>query len=411
METINSLRGAGLPAGAAGGPAPGLVGSPEGTTWQVKATLSVSYDVIVCADLFDETNDTLEQQVYDSPSARRLFIVEQHVHDLYGDRLEAYLKFRGLDARIVAVPADETAKDSDLGHRIVEALDDFAIDRRREPVVAVGGGVLLDVVGWVSGMYRRGTPYIRIPTTLIGLVDAGVGVKTAVNHNGKKNILGSYHPPAKALLDPAFLGTLPRRHISNGMAEIAKMGLVCDEVLWGLIASDPARLVRTALGRFDGAIRDAGQEIVSRAVHSMLAELQPNLWEARLDRLVDFGHTFSPVLEMTALPELLHGEAVAIDMAVSCALAVERELLGEPAFHEVLSTLRQLGLPLSHPACDRDLLVRGLEHSVRHRGGRQRLPVPAGVGNGVFLEGVTANDLGRALGRVHRAEAVLDARP
>lgn len=381
---------------------PALTGSPTGSSWRVSSALPVSYSVRTCQDLLDPGNDDLEREAFGGSSRRRLVIVEQKVFDLYGARLLAYLDHRNLAGHVVSLAADESVKNQHLANRVVEAIDGFGIDRKREPIVVIGGGVLLDVVGWVAGSYRRGTPYIRIPTTLIGLVDAGVGIKTAINHNGHKNIIGSYHPPVSALLDPQFLATLPSRHVSNGMAEIAKMGLMCDVALWKLIAAQPGELIRTGLGSTDLSMRADAQEILSRAIHSMLAELQPNLWEKDLQRLVDFGHTFSPVLEMAVLPELLHGEAVALDMALCCALSNQRGLLADGPLEEIMSTLSRLGLPVSHPATTPELLVRGLAQATAHRGGMQRIPVPVEPGSAEFLEDVTNDELVDALTRVRR---------
>ncbi|MFJ1615939.1 MULTISPECIES: sedoheptulose 7-phosphate cyclase [unclassified Streptomyces] len=381
---------------------PTLTGSPTGSSWRVSSALPVSYSVRTCQDLLDPDNDDLEREAFGGPSRRRLIIVEQKVFDLYGTRLQAYLNHRDLPGHVVSLAADESVKNQHLANRVVDAIDGFGIDRKREPIVVIGGGVLLDVVGWVASSYRRGTPYIRIPTTLIGLVDAGVGIKTAVNHNGHKNIIGSYHPPVSALLDSHFLVTLPSRHVSNGMAEIAKMGLMCDVALWKLIAAQPDELIRTGLGSTDPSMRPGGQEILSRAIHSMLAELQPNLWEKDLHRLVDFGHTFSPVLEMAVLPELLHGEAVALDMAICSALSNRRGLLADGSLEEIMATLSRLGLPVDHPATTPELLDRGLAQATAHRGGMQRIPVPVEPGSAEFLEGVTSSELVDALDRVRR---------
>ncbi|MFI1659880.1 sedoheptulose 7-phosphate cyclase [Streptomyces sp. NPDC020472] len=381
-----------------------LAGSPTGQDWRVSASLPVSYDVRVCEDLLAPENPAFEEEAFGGPSPRRLVIVEQRVHDLFGDRLATYFSRRGLDARLVCVTADEAVKDSALGHRLLDAIDDFGIDRRTEPIIAIGGGVLLDVVGWVAGMYRRGTPYIRVPTTLIGLVDAGIGVKTAVNRNGHKNIIGSYHAPVRALLDPCFLTTLPDRHLSNGMAEIAKMGIVADEILWKLLAEHAGALVPSALGFRDEQLRGVGHEVISRSVHSMLVELQPNLWEGNLERVVDFGHTLSPSLEMAVLPELLHGEAVSIDMAVSCAVSTGRGLLAQDDLAEIVRTLLVSGLPVSHDACTPELLEQALSHTTRHRGGMQRFPAPVRPGQAVFLEGVTVTELTDAVRLVRQIE-------
>ena len=111
---------------------------------------------------------------------------------------------------------------------ILRELDSFPIHRRDEPIIAIGGGVLTDVVGFVASSYRRGVPHIKVPTTLMGYVDASIGIKTGINFNGNKNRLGSFDPPEKVFLDKSFLKTLPKRHILNGVCEIIKLAIIKD---------------------------------------------------------------------------------------------------------------------------------------------------------------------------------------
>lgn len=296
---------------------------------------------------------------------------------------------------VLALPGGERTKALVSVERIAEAADSVALSRR-DPIVAIGGGVLTDLVGLAAGLYRRGTPYVRIPTTLIGLVDAAIGVKTAVNFHGHKNRLGSFHAASDTLLDRRFLRTLSTRHITNGLAEIVKMGVIADAELFDLLDAHAERLVD---GRLDGP---EGQRVIRLAVGSMLAELEPNLWEQDLQRAVDFGHTFSPALEMAAQPGMLHGEAVSVDMALSCALAVGRGLQGADEALRVLALLRRVGLPVRHELCEVPFLQDALQESTRHRGGEQNLPLPIGIGKCSFAVGVAEAELRRASALLHR---------
>jgi 3-dehydroquinate synthase len=144
----------------------------------------------------------------------------------------------------------------------------------------------------------------------------------------------------------------------------------------------------------------AYREILARATVGMLEELAGNLWESVLERIVDYGHTFSPTLEMAALPELLHGEAVAIDMALSLVIAAQRDLICERELHRALDLIRGFGLPIHHPQCEEDLLMQALADTTSHRDGLQRLPLSRGLGRAVFI-----NDLTRA--QVRSAAAYL----
>ncbi len=383
--------------------------------WQVSAVKPVSYEVRMSQDAFDPADEALLEPAPAAGGSRRRFVViDAQVERLHGERIRAYLDHHGVEYRLHAVEVDETVKEIAAVESIVRAVDAFGIDRRREPLIAIGGGVLMDIVGLVASLYRRGTPVVRVPTTLIGLVDAGVGVKTGVNFNGHKNRLGTYFPASLTLLDRSFLATVDRRHIANGLAEILKMALIKDARLFDLLEGHGPSLLDT---RFQGSSWGSGRvahEVVQRAVHGMLEELQPNLWETELERVVDYGHTFSPTVEMHALPALLHGEAVCVDMALTTVMATRRGLVSEADRDRVLALMDALELPTWNDLLEPGLLARALADTVRHRDGKQRLPLPVGIGDAVFVNDVTPAELSaavddlRALGTAIRRTAVLE---
>lgn len=383
--------------------------------WQVSAVKPVSYEVRMSEDAFDPADEALLEPAPAAGGSRRRFVViDARVERLHGERIRAYLDHHGVEYRMHVVEIDETVKEIATVEDIVRAVDAFGIDRRREPLIAVGGGVLMDIVGLVASLYRRGTPVVRVPTTLIGLVDAGVGVKTGVNFNGHKNRLGTYFPASLTLLDRSFLATVDRRHIANGLAEILKMALIKDARLFGLLEAHGPSLLDT---RFQGSRWGSGRvahEVVQRAIHGMLEELQPNLWETRLERVVDYGHTFSPTIEMHALPALLHGEAVCVDMALTTVMACRRGLVSETDRDRILTLMDALELPTWNDLLEPGLLARALADTVRHRDGRQRLPLPVGIGDAVFVNDVTQAELStaiddlRALGTAGRRTAVFE---
>jgi 3-dehydroquinate synthase len=231
-----------------------------------------------------------------------------------------------------------------------------------------------------------------VPTTLVGIIDAGIGAKTGVNYSSSKNRLGSYFPPKVVFLDRTFLASLEPRQLSNGLAEILKIALVKDLRLFELLEEHGERLIED---RFQD--NTAAEEVLERAIHGMLEELQSNLWEEHLERLVDFGHTFSPLLEMRALPSLLHGEAVNIDMALSTALSVGRGLVTPGEGDRILSTMRSLRLPTWHPLCQPELLWDALQEVVAHRDGLQRMPLPVGIGVATFFNDLQRSEIDEAV--------------
>lgn len=370
--------------------------------WTVKATEPVCYEVELVDNLFDLHNPRLLADAEPAQGrVRRAVVTDTVVDELYGARIRRYLEHHGVEYTFCVLPSGETHKTWDHALTIAETLDAFGVDRRREPVIAVGGGVLLDLVGFTASTYRRGTPYIRVPTTLIGLVDAGVGVKTGFNFNGHKNRLGTYFAADRNLLDRGFLATLDERHISNGLAEILKIALIKDHRLFALLERCGSALVDTRMQPpGDADHGDPALEAMRSAIHGMLEELQPNLREHRLERVVDYGHTFSPKIEMDALPELLHGEAVCVDMALTTVLAEARGLVSAEQRERVLSVMRALRLPVWHPLCAPEVLVPALADTVRHRNGLQRLPLPAGIGSAVFVNDVSDGELAAAARRL-----------
>jgi 3-dehydroquinate synthetase len=248
---------------------------------------------------------------------------------------------------------------------------------------------------------------VRVPTSLIGLVDAGVGVKTGVNFEYHKNRLDTYFPSSTALLDRSFLATLDDRHISNGLAEVLKIGLIKDWRLFQLL-DEYAELLLTERLTGKTPIGDVvARDVFSRSISGMLEELQPNLWEKKLERVVDYGHSFSPTLEMRALPALLHGEAVGIDMALTTVLAQGRGLVSNRDRERIFDLMRRLRLPIWHPLLEPGLLREALHDTARHRDGAQRTPLPVGIGGACFVNDLTVAELTRAaetlfeLGRSH----------
>ncbi|MFI9326993.1 sedoheptulose 7-phosphate cyclase [Kitasatospora sp. NPDC052868] len=336
-------------------------------------------------DLLDPADPALARA--GGPPGPRLVVVEARVYELYGRRIHAYLAGRGIDYEVLVLLAHEQLKTMDPVFRVADRMEYVGVSRRGDPVIAIGGGALTDIVGLACSLYRRATPFVRVPTTLIGLVDAGVGAMAGAADRGRRgNRLGPYRPAAETLLDPAFLATLDRRHIGNGLAEILKVALIKDRRLFEMLERHGPDLLD---GRFQD--RCAGAEVLTRAVQGTLRELRPDLGEHRPQRLTDYGHSFSPTVEKRALPELLHGEAVCVDMALTTVLARRRGLLDAGQSERILRLMRRLELPVWHPLMEPLTLGEALADTARHHEGR-RLPLPSGLGRGAFVGDLTIGE-------------------
>uniref|UniRef100_A0A3B4UE63 2-epi-5-epi-valiolone synthase n=1 Tax=Seriola dumerili TaxID=41447 RepID=A0A3B4UE63_SERDU len=371
----------------------------KGTSWTVVSPIIFTYKVTEAQNLLDPCNDTLllghitdPQQVEDikksSKPLKRFVVVDQEVYKIYGDKITEYLEANNVLYKILALPTTEENKSMEMALKIIDEVNNFSIDRRREPIIAIGGGVCLDIVGLAASLYRRRTPYIRVPTTLLSYIDASVGAKTGVNFANCKNKLGAYIPPAAAFLDLSFIKTVPRRHISNGLAEMLKMALMKHSGLFEILEKHGRMLLDTkfqADNSVDGRNRvQAASQATGIAITTMLEELAPNLWEDDLNRLVDFGHLISPALEMKVLPSLLHGEAVNIDMSYMVYVSRESGLLTEEEKQRIISCMVGLELPVWHEACTMELIQKSLQDRLKHSGGLARMPLPVGLGQAIF---------------------------
>ena len=353
---------------------------------RVKYRYTIEYEIQCAYDLFDPHNSAL-LSVGKLEHARRFVVVDSNVMLYYGQAIRDYFATNQVDARIIPFTSGEEYKTVERYLSIARELDAFPICRRDEPIIAIGGGVLTDVVGFVASCYRRGVPHIKVPTTLMGYVDASIGVKAGINFNGNKNRLGGFVPPVKVLLDRAFLKTLPKRHILNGVCEIIKLAIIRDSGLFGLLEASGAKSIET---RFQD---DAGGAILDRSITGMLEELQSNLLEEELARKVDFGHTFSYGLETHYQASLFHGEAVLLDVALSTLIAAGRQLMSNADVERIFSLMAVLGLIPDPTNLDANVLWQSLQERVYHRNGLQRVPLPYGIGGCVFVNDVSRDEI------------------
>jgi len=302
---------------------------------------AVAYRVNIGYGVLEPANSLLAQYL----AGRQVTaFIGPTVDTLYGDRLRRYLG-EWLDPGSWSIHRIQTGE----RHKTMSSVDHvcgLAKERgldRQGVMLAVGGGIVSDIVGFAAAIYARGISYVRVNTTLVGQVDAGVGVKTGVNAYGSKNMLGAYHPPRGAVNDPGFLATLRGREIRCGMGEIVKMAVIKDGELFGAIEQSP-EIFHQPVPLYLGRTRE--EYVMRRAMELMLRELCPNLRERELARVVDFGHTFGPAIETDSGYRVRHGESVAIDMAISSHLALRLGLLDQEACDRIVGLLAAVGLPV-----------------------------------------------------------------
>ena len=333
---------------------------------------------------------------------RCLMVVDKAVYRLYGAQMEDYFKHHEIDLTVYQVSIKEPDKTLATFQKIIDAFADFGLVRK-EPVLVVGGGLTTDVAGFACASYRRRTNYIRVPTSLIGLIDASVAIKVAVNHGKLKNRLGAYHASQKVILDFSFLKTLPVDQVRNGMAELIKIAVVSNKEIFNLLDEYGEALLRTHFGHLDGTpeLREVAHKLTYNAIQSMLKLEVPNLHELDLDRVIAYGHTWSPTLELKPEIPMFHGHSVAIDMAFSATIAKERGYISADERDRILSLMSRLGLAIDSKYLTPELLWKATESISRTRDGLQRAAAPSPIGTCMFMNDLTRTELDKAL-TVHR---------
>ncbi|MFU8796407.1 MAG: 3-dehydroquinate synthase, partial [Dehalococcoidia bacterium] len=267
-------------------------------------------------------------------------ISDENVFPLYGERVSDILKGAGFLVHSFTVPVGEDAKSMDNAGRIY----DFLVERRVERddvIIALGGGVVGDLAGFVAATFMRGIPWVQVPTSLIAMVDASIGGKVGVNHPRAKNLIGAFYQPCLVLADCQTLSTLPERELVSGWAEVIKHGLILDEGFLRFLESDP------------DSLKALEQQSITCAVACSAAIKAGVVSEDERERtgrrtILNYGHTIGHGLEAAALYKgFLHGEAVAIGMMGAAMLSQRLGLLSSAAVDRQKALLQEFGLPAS----------------------------------------------------------------
>src|SRR5919205_3636218 len=227
-----------------------------------------SYDVYLSDKVLDPDNSLLLDVI---GNRQTLLVTTPTVHRIYGRSFDLLAERGRLNLKTLVLECTEQNKSLDLVGEVCRYAV-LAELGRDSVIVVLGGGVCSDIVTLAASMIRRGIAYVRIPTTLLGQVDASIGIKGATNFCGKKNYLGCFYPPSAVVIDPHFLKTLPLNHLCNGFAEIIKIAIACDAELFDLVANHHEAFLRTALQEPSHYAR----RVMWLATRRMLQELQPN---------------------------------------------------------------------------------------------------------------------------------------
>jgi 3-dehydroquinate synthase len=350
------------------------VSDPAGRTGTRATVIRVgdAYDVVVGHGVSDRVVGLL------GPGVRQVLVVRPDALASLAVPVVEQLRGVGLEVHEAAVPDNEVAKTAEVAAGLWATLGRLAFTRS-DAVVAVGGGTVTDLAGFVAATWLRGVAVVHVPTTLLAMVDAAVGGKTGINTAEGKNLVGAFYEPAGVLCDLDALATLPTADLVAGLAEVVKAGFIADPVILDLVEADPAGATR-----WDGPHT---RELIERAITVKAEVVAQDLTESWLREILNYGHTLGHAVEQAEGYRRRHGEAVAIGMTFAAELGARSGRLGVDVVERHRSVLSSVGLPTSYPGGSFEQLLAVMRRDKKSRGALLRFVVLEGIGRPVRLEG------------------------
>ncbi|MCU1519987.1 MAG: 3-dehydroquinate synthase [Arthrobacter sp.] len=330
-----------------------------------------NYDVVVGRGLLAGLPALLGERV------KRVLVIHPRALRLTGDTVREELASAGFTALTAEIPDAEEGKHIEVASFCWQVLgqNDFT---RSDAVVAVGGGAVTDLAGFVAATWLRGVKVIHMPTSLLAMVDAAVGGKTGINTAEGKNLVGAFHPPAGVLADLDTLDTLPKNEMISGMAEVIKCGFIADPAILELIERDPAAV--------SDPRSDAVRELIERAITVKAKVVSADLKEAGEREILNYGHTLGHAIELVERYSWRHGAAVSVGMMFAAELARSVGRLSDADADRHRSILESLGLPITYRRDRWQALLDGMRRDKKSRGDLLRFVVLDGVARPGILD-------------------------
>jgi len=344
-----------------------------------------SYDIHIESGSLAHVGEAMRKLFSDE--RRCLIVSNETIAPLYMAQVRESLQRQGWQCRQCILPDGEQFKTLEVWSGILDALMDARLSRN-EPVVALGGGVIGDMAGFAAACYRRGIPFVQVPTTLLAQVDSSVGGKTAINHVHGKNMIGAFYQPRLVWIDPEVLRTLEVREVRAGMAEVIKYGLIRDAAFFGWLQTHI-----TAVLKLDASI--VADMIYTSCRHK--AEIvMADETEMGQRALLNLGHTFGHAIEaMTRYRCYLHGEAVAIGMLMAARLSAHMGYAGPGVEQTLLECLNATGLPVEVPRFAAEKWLDAMGHDKKNIGTTIRFILLRDIGSAFICPDVRESDIHR----------------
>ncbi len=340
-----------------------------------------SYDICIGHDFMQTLKDYIHSF---SLGKKAAIITNPKLRRLYGGIIEQQWKEKGRMPVVIELPAGERYKTLKSVSKIYDVLIKEKFERNSS-IIALGGGVIGDIAGFVAATYLRGIPYIQVPTSLVAQVDSSVGGKTGVNHPLGKNLIGAFYQPSLVWIDVGVLRTLPHRELVAGMAEVVKYGVIADKQFFSFIEENYKKILSLE--------QEVLIHTVERSCEIKAMVVSADEREKGLRAILNFGHTIGHAIEtVTGYKRYKHGEAVSLGMVCAARLASIMGLCHQDAFLRIERLCKLLGLPTSIPRMEFGVLWDILQRDKKVINGKVRFILPVSLGEVKIIE-----DVGREL--------------
>jgi len=342
----------------------------------LKKTEDKSYEIVIGEGLLKQIPLDLKKG---SPAHSYVIIADSTVASLYGEKLLEEFARANLKTHLISFPAGEEHKNRETKAMLEDEMLKLKMGRD-SAVIALGGGVVGDVAGFVAATYNRGIPYVQAPTTLVACVDSSIGGKTAVDTPHGKNLIGAFHQPYGVYIDVTTLGTLPEKEIREGLAEVIKYGVIKDDRLFEFLEENVTRVFSFAT--------DALIHIIKRSceIKGKVVELDEK--ESNLRKILNFGHTIGHAIETLSDYKISHGRAISMGMVAEGKIALEMGLWKKDEFKRLVSLLKKAGLPAEFPdSLNVNRVIDTMKLDKKTRSGKIEMVLPKKLGEMAKIDG------------------------
>ncbi|MFC1933682.1 3-dehydroquinate synthase [Chloroflexota bacterium] len=353
---------------------------------KVRVRLGInSYSIHIGPGLLTQIGPELRERGY---SDKLVIITDPTVKGLYGNTLKPSLTGSGFKVLILEVPEGEEQKSLETAGRLYHELTDFYAERTT-PILALGGGVIGDLTGFIAATYLRGVPLIQVPTTLLAQVDSSIGGKVAVNHGLLKNKIGAFYQPRLVISDIATLKTLDAGKLSDGLAEVIKYGVIWDDKLFTYLEENIDLIKALDTG--------ALETIVVRSAKIKAKVVEKDERDFGLRNILNYGHTIGHAIESVSDFKVPHGEAVAIGMLVAARISNKLGILDKYGVTRLKSVITRAGLPVALPSLHLERLIQAISHDKKVLKGKIRFVLPKSIGEVFISDEVSPSMIEQAL--------------